>query len=561
MKYFKIAFFLVALGALGGCKKWLDVNTDPATPQIAKAEFYLAPIISQMAVNSASDGLIIAKYTQGLLSQDVIEASRSFERHGYFPASDLGGNLWRMIYINHGVNLEAMISDAEKNGKWTYAGIGYAIKAWGYQMLTDSHGPVILDEAFKDQLTFKYQDQPEVYAKVREWCDKALIAFKTPDVANLSAALTGPSGDHIYKGDREKWKKFVYGLLAQQYSHLINKADFQSKFADSVVKYVDLSFGNGPSGVPTAADDATVFFNGSGIPFANYNSIGDSNPLSQGYGAVAPAMISTTSSYGRIGQPIVDYLTGGLRGTPTVDPKASSDPRLTRMINPMVTTVAATNGVYRGIMPTIGDVATTKTIPSALGSVTGTATAPYPGKYIFANSARYPLMSYAQLQFTKAEALFIKGDLTGAYAAYINGIKGHMEFINTYGRNGAVVAPAITPAEVSAYLLTTEVAPNASGLRISDIMGQKYIAQWGWANMEQWTDLRKYHYSSGLDGVFRQFKPLEAAQFHPDNLGANYAYRLRPRYSSEYVWNKNELAKWGGLKASYHTDKTWVFLP
>ncbi|ULT28950.1 hypothetical protein KUH03_21455 [Sphingobacterium sp. E70] len=42
--------------------------------------------------------------------------------------------------------------------------------------MTDYHGPVILDEAFRsNQLSFKYNDQPEVYAKVRQWCDSALL--------------------------------------------------------------------------------------------------------------------------------------------------------------------------------------------------------------------------------------------------------------------------------------------------------------------------------------------------------------------------------------------------
>ncbi|WP_254500399.1 hypothetical protein, partial [Salmonella enterica] len=64
-------------------------------------------------------------------------------------------------------------------------------------------------------------------------------------------------------------------------------------------------------------------------------------------------------------------------------------------------------------MPTQGDQATVKTIPSVLGSVASTASSPFPGKYIFANAARFPIMGYAQLQFAKSEALFLKGDKSG----------------------------------------------------------------------------------------------------------------------------------------------------
>jgi hypothetical protein len=206
----------------------------------------------------------------------------------------------------------------------------------------------------------------------------------------------------------------------------------------------------------------------------------------------------------------------------------------------------------------MGDAASVKTIPLMLGSVAGTTAAPFPGKYIFSNTARCPIMTYSQLQFAKAEALFIKGNKAGAYTAYRNGITGHMDFINLYGRNGTPAAATITAAEITAYLTSSEVAQSAADLTIADIMGQKYIAQWGWAGMEQWTDLRKYHYDPT---IFKTFKQLDANQFYPNNGGAKYAYRLRPRYNSEYIWNRPELEKWGALSTSYHTQETWFSLP
>lgn len=532
MKHIKIFLLIVTLFTIGGCKKLLDINEDPATPQIVKAEYMLSPIIYQMANNTTTDYRVIFKYTQNMFSQDVIAASIDWDKHGYAPANDIGGSLWRMIYVNFGLNMEDMIKEAEANDKWTYAAIGYAIKAWGYQMTTDAHGPIILDEAFiPNKLTFKYEDQPVIYARVREWCFKSLAYFNKQDGADYTGKLAGPSGDTMFKGDKAKWRKFIYALIALQYSHLVNKPEFPGSYADSVVKYVDLSFAN-------SSEDATIMFNGV--------TSNDSNPFSPNSSLISGV------AYGRIGQPIIDLLTGGVRGTTPIDPKTSIDPRLTRMINPIPAT-----GVYKGIMPTLGDAATTKTIPHVFGSVTPTVAAPFPGKYIFGNAARFPIMTYAQLQFAKSEALFYKGDLLGAHAAYISGIKGHMSFVNTYGLNGLILAPAITEPEINAYLTSSEVAQTPAELGLSDIMGQKYIAQWGWAGMEQWCDLRKHHYDKD---IFRAFKQLEPSQFYGSNHG-EYAYRLRPRYNSEYIWNREELAKWGGLAPDYHTVQTWFSLP
>ncbi|RZK26223.1 MAG: SusD/RagB family nutrient-binding outer membrane lipoprotein [Flavobacterium sp.] len=549
MKYFKITCLILLLFSTTGCKKWLDINSDPASPQTSKAEFYLAPIIAQMAICATTDyNGVQFKLTQNIGAQT---ANDTFERQG-FAATDVGGTLWRFVYINAGLNLEDMIKKAESVQNNTLAGVGYAIKAWGFQMLTDSHGPVILDEAFKDQLTFKYQDQPEVYAKVREWCQLALVRLNTPDVGDYSQVLK--ANDFLFGNTigtdlttyKARWRKFIYAILAQQYSHLTNKPQFVTNYADSVVKYVDLSFAS-------AAEDAMISF--AGASSANASTLS----VNGGY-----------LGSNRIGQPIVNYLSGGVRGTPQTNPTAATavDPRITRMINPMVTTVAATNGVYRGVAVTVGDIPAVKTIPSPYGSAVPTVANPYPGKYLFGvglattDSPKFPLFSYSQLQFAKAEALFLKGNLGGAHTAYINGIRGHFAFTNLYGLNGTTKAPAITAAEENTYIASSEVAQNAGALTIADIMGQKYIAQWGWAGQEQFCDMRKYRYNPN---VFRQFKPLEPAQFFLQSTGSTagnrYVYRIRPRYNSEYIWNREALNEFGGLSDLYAYQETWFTLP
>jgi len=534
MKVLKLIILSALVISITSCKKWLDVNVDPATPQNTKAEYMLSPILFQMANNTATDYRVIFKYTQDMVGQDATTFTLNWEKHGYQSASDVGGSMWRMVYVNFGLNLEDMIKDAEATNKWTYAGIGYAVKAWGLQLLTDAHGPVVLDEAFTNRLKFRYQDQNEVYDKVKFYGLKALECFQKTDAQGTQALLESVSGDQIYRGDKAKWRKFVYGMFAQQYGHLVNKPEFATKYADSVIKYVDLSFTG-------AAEDATIRFEGT--------KAADANPFSQDFGLFT-ATASTATTTGRVSQNIVNLLTGGVRGTPAVNPTAAMalDPRLTRMMNPI-----PSSGIYKGALIQGGNATT----PHILGALSFTSTSAFPEKYIFAKKARYPVMSYAQLQFSKAEALFIKGSIPAARQAYLNGIKGHMDFINLYGLNGTPAGALITPAQVTTYLASSEVAQTDATLTLSDIMQQKYIAQWGWAGMEQWSDLRKYHYS---DQIYKQYTQLTGSELDERNNG-KYAYRLRPRYNSEYIWNFDELAKWGGNKSDYHTLETWSNLP
>jgi hypothetical protein len=537
MKFIKYPFLLFILILTGtGCRKWMDINSSPANPQEVNPEVLLPPMQYQMANGTASDyGGYLFKYIQNCSNQN---ADAIWEKHGYEAAVDFSAVMWRMTYVNLGPNLEEMIKKADAQQKYIYAGIGMAMKAWSFQLLTDYHGPIILDEAYdQTKLHFTYQDQPEVYARVRQWAYKALEYFDRTDNKDDLNTLKGVTGDQIYKGDVTKWRKFIYSMLALQFSHLVNKTE-KMAYMDSVIKYTEpnMTFAN-------EGENPMVFFNG--IIAADANPMGVLNS-----GNILNYTATTARITGRISQPILKLLTGGVRGTAVVDAGVASptnDPRIKAMLTP------CPDNIYRGVVPTFGDPATTKRIPHLLGSVA----APYPGKYIFADKALYPLMSYSQLQFARAEAYLIKGKTSEAYTAYLAGIDGHMDFINRYGLNGGSAGMNITPAQIAAYKASSEVAPNAASLTTADIMGQKYIAQWGWAGVEQWCDIRKYHYDPA---VFRTFYVLTASELYPVN-GGKFAYRVRPRYNSEYIWNKEELAKWGGLNNDYHTQETWFSKP
>jgi hypothetical protein len=45
---YKISMVMVLLLITTGCKKYLDINSNPATPQVVKAELLLPPIEFQM---------------------------------------------------------------------------------------------------------------------------------------------------------------------------------------------------------------------------------------------------------------------------------------------------------------------------------------------------------------------------------------------------------------------------------------------------------------------------------------------------------------------------------
>lgn len=113
----------------------------------------------------------------------------------------------------------------------------------------------------------------------------------------------------------------------------------------------------------------------------------------------------------------------------------------------------------------------------------------------------FEIMTYHETCFIKAEVLFRKGDKAGALAAYKAGIKAHLDYMQkklTAWKGQGFSNPDMLPmddSKISAYLASDAVCQNASDLKMSDIMLQKYVAMG--CSLENWNDMRRFNYSAG----------------------------------------------------------------
>src|SRR5207247_5335295 len=81
-------------------------------------------------------------------------------RMGFQPGSDNGAQQWRDVYWSLGQNLIDMNTKAQAEQRWDLLGVGMILKAWGWQVLTDLHGEIIIKEAFDATRTsFDYDTQ------------------------------------------------------------------------------------------------------------------------------------------------------------------------------------------------------------------------------------------------------------------------------------------------------------------------------------------------------------------------------------------------------------------
>lgn len=106
------------------------------------------------------------------------------------------------------------------------------------------------------------------------------------------------------------------------------------------------------------------------------------------------------------------------------------------------------------------------------------------------------LLCYHEMCFIKAEILFKKGDKAGAFAAYRDGIRAHMELMNTKLKTyNETVNPSKTPMNEAAITNYINTAIGTAGdITLGKIMTQKYIAM---SFMQQkWNDMRRLDYST-----------------------------------------------------------------
>lgn len=538
---------------MGGCKKYLDINTDEDTPQNPDPTSVFPTQLSAIPRGTQYDSRYIARYIQNWLTGGNNNQS-TYDLHGYAAGSDAMGDIWRQTYYGLGKNLEYIITESEKTARWDIAGAGIALKAFMFQTATDYHGPIAFYDLYKDdQVFYKYTDQDTVYRAVDSLCRKAIDYLSRPLETTGLPPLS--RGDFVYNGDPVKWRKFSYGILALNWSHLSNKATYN---ADSVIKYCDnaLSDINGQ-------DDFLIPFSASKNDDANF------------YGTYRNNLVESSVTW-----KASNFIVKLLDGTTFLGSTAgyARDPRLRHMLSASQDTLNG-NGGYRGVNPGQGDPNSASTTSKLrVASLWGDSVYSNPsssnftqsaGKFLFRDKVVHPIMTYSEIQFIKAEALFRKNDKANALIAYRNGVMGHINFINRdaaipLGNTALYNTTKISAAEINNLMnVNGTIKTTAAALTISDIMLQKYIALWGWGFFETWCDLRRFHYNVDIDPattlpVYRNF--AFPTSFFSSNFGKP-AQRVRPRFNSEYVWNIPELQRFGALAADYHTKPMWFTEP
>jgi hypothetical protein len=548
---------LVIIITASGCKKYLDINRDEDTPQNPDASSVFPAMLGAIPRGLQFDARFVSKYIQNWVASTNLTAT--FDAMSYAGGSDNNGDIWRQCYFGLGKNLDYIIENGTTKGQWDYVGAAQVLKGMMFQYATDYHGEIIFKEAFlPDKAFFKYDDQETVYAGIDSILRLGIRNLSRSDNEISTTRLI--KGDYVYDGNNAKWIKFAWGLMARNAHRITNKASYN---ADSVIAFCNRS-------LATTADDFLVPFDAAKNDDANFFGTFRNNLGAFRQSTFIVSLLDGTTLAGVAPTPATAY---------------NRDPRMRHMLTCSEDTTNG-NGGFRGVAPSVGDPNVLLTGVYAVGSanwVNARKRVPVPWAdstyvnpsssvfnpsyrhYLFADKVVMPVMTASEIQFIKAEAALRKGDPATAHAAYLSGINLHFDFVNrgTMPRSNAVLfyGNAISTTERATYLASANVKNTPASLTLSDIMMQKYIALWGWGFFETFVDMRRYHWTD-LDPVtgLQVYKNFALPTLASENFGKP-VYRVRPRFNSEYVWNRDELLRIGALNGDYHTYECWFSKP
>lgn len=491
------------------------VNADLNHPQTADAKFVFADLCLSSAFNVAGGDfntyLGVAVEHWGGCHNQLYKAD---QRDGEWISSSCFDNAWTQTYKAIS-DARTIIAKCDPNSGTTDAGntaLASAAKvllAYDSAVLTDLFGDTPYSQAC-DYDKYKTPDldkQEDIYKTIFTLLDEAIAGLE--DAGSIG---TG-SYDFIYGGKADKWLKFAYGLRARLTMHNILRAADKAAAYASILSDIENSF-------ESAEDQAS---------FTQYDGVNNLNPLFA-FWIAREAIAASGSLYDKLAE--------------------REDPRLAMIYcYPWVGWFNPTNPEEEF-----------DPVPNGEGFE---AQEWYTDDvYLYAVDAPTHLLSYAELQYLKAEVLARTGIYTEARAAlkealaatFVNvnvNVKSSCNFTDTQGYG--VYGPNyngdyLTPADAEAYAARVFDTLDDAEL-LAEIMVQKYLffhnANGG--SVEAFNDVRRLKAEGG-----------EAAEYialaNPNNATK---FPLRCGYGSSDTTTNPNIKNAFGDGSYVYTENVW----
>ncbi|PUV23394.1 SusD/RagB family nutrient-binding outer membrane lipoprotein [Sphingobacterium athyrii] len=580
-KYKRIVSFLLVLTLFSSCSKnWLDINVDPNTPSstVASVQSRLAWIQHYYLYAQGTAGTRASFVTQQLTFVNGTASNSMIA--GWNPLPGMSTTPYQFFFIGAGANFKDMEEKAKSENAYHYLGALHAIRAMGFMLMTDWYGEMPYTEALGSYITPKFDDGKVIFEGCLADIDKAIEYF---NMAQPAATAPLSAGDSWNGGDVKKWLKMCYGLKARWLNNLSKKTSLY-KPDEILTALNNAATSIGESTVVSHIDDKS-------------DNIGD---------ILFADPVKTSIVFNNAGMNTNTLVTKWYEDLLTnFDNKGVEDPRADKLLpwaefgSPKKFVRSKGVDMKSNIRMNSGPIASSYNDKSVAIQSNGRSVAPHSWYINNANTARWGdtvyvsiksssvgydsdvsdiykwndgtvaasgtfysrpdapthLVAYPEMCFIKAEVLFNKGDKAGAFNAYKDGIKAHIDLmnakLNTYGNVNVSKSP-MDQTKIDNFL--NKGIGTAGDITLAKIMMQKFIALS--FSQQNWNDMRRYDFSNSVYpgwAVPYEYTVTAAAQ---TKIPIGKQFRRVRQVSHEINYNSDN------LKASHPNalnDDIWSF--
>lgn len=526
-----LCVILIATFSMTSCDDYFDINESPDNITVATPDLILPVLVfyaSQTNYDHAEYNIYLA---QALTTASRAQVNATAYKGGWEFLSMNRHPQWRRHYFDIGTNLKGMLQTSEERGFTNFPLIGRTINLMSTQLTTDVFGDMPRSTAYTSKIT--YDSQEDIYAWMLQEADDLIALYNDPSVTENPKNLTiTKTMDRIFAGDLKKWRQFTYALKARILLRKLPNWDNTPATCDAIIAAVDAA-------LTDEWEEPLYKFDG-GVSEAN-SPWGPAKPIINGWESRANELDKAIpSKFFLVDMLGIETNSNPIRGY-------AKDPRMQAFMKPR--TGADGRTIYRYLENNIGmDASAKETHYPDLYCTNPIGTTDVTFNPYTSNDGYVPLMLTEELMLIKAEALYWKGDKTGAREWTVKAFNKSAERFQCLTRY------------VNNYLANNTYLPE-SGFDIGHVMRQKYVCMY--LQPEIWTDMRRYNYSNSknnitYDGViiyptlkrpYNLYEPYWCVDRNADgSLADVWIQRINYDPEAEEKYNKDELIKLGAFK-------------
>jgi len=355
--------------SLLSCNDFEALNINPNEPTSISTGVLFSSALRKSVQTTSNEAFLLSNNIAQLTAK-TLRAEVDFYNWNAFPT------VWEGLYESL-ADLKEVVRVGTEEGNLQAVGAAKVLQTWIFSQLTNAYGDIPYSEAINgDQSLFtpKYDQQVDIYKGMMAELDVAISAL------NGSGTI---SGDILYNGQANHWKKFANGLKLRLLMYASAQQDVAAEFAE-VVSGGELFTSN--------EEQASLTF------LSAFPNQFPTRPLKQGdFDAVAISKSAVTAL------------------------QKTQDPRLSRYARP--DNENFDTPIFTGVENGVG---------GQTGSRLGLAYYDYPGQITASEkglqTAEGILMTYAEIEFLLAEGV-LKGWIQGDVAAhYKKGIRASHDY-------------------------------------------------------------------------------------------------------------------------------------